>query len=57
MHTSEEVLETAMSVNKLGFEGLTYFTPKKFSIDRDYNSYLISVLTGNIKILARMALI
>ena len=48
MHTSEEVLETAMSVNKLGFEGLTYFSPKKFSIDRDYNSYLISVLTGNI---------
>ncbi len=48
-NTSEEVLKTAMQVNDLGFEGLAYFLPQKYWIDRSLNSYLVSVLTGNAK--------
>ena len=48
-NTSEEVLKTAMQVNDLGFEGLAYFLPQKYRIDRSLNSYLVSVLTGNAK--------
>ena len=48
-NTSEEVLETAMHVNDLGFEGLAYFLPQKYWIDKSLNSYLVSVLTGDAK--------
>ena len=48
-NTSEEVLEMAMLVNNLEFEGLAFFIPQKYWIDKSLNSYLISVLTGNAK--------
>ena len=47
MKTSEEVLEMVDYVCGLNFQGLAYFLPKKFWIDRSDNTYLISILTGN----------
>lgn len=49
MKTSEDVLEVGMQVHELEFEGLAYFIPQKFSLDLNYDSYLINVLTDSAK--------
>ena len=49
LKTSEEVLELGMLVHERGFEGLPNFVPRMLWIDRDYNNFLIRVLTGNDK--------
>ena len=49
LKTSEEVLELVMLVHEREFEGLPHFLPKWLWLDRDYDSYLISVLTDSAK--------
>lgn len=47
LKTSEEWLKLCLDVYNYGFEGLHYFAPSHFMIDRTNNSYLISMLTGD----------
>ena len=49
LKTSEEVLKLVMLVHEKGFEGLPHFLPKWLWLDRDYDGYLISVLTDSAK--------
>ena len=44
MKTSEEWLKLCLDVYNYGFEGLHYFAPMHFMIDKTFNSHLISVL-------------
>jgi len=44
LKTSEEWLKLCLDVYNYGFEGLHYFAPMHFMIDKTFNSHLISVL-------------
>lgn len=45
LKTSEEWLSLCMDVYNHGFDGLHYFNPRYFIIDKTYESHLISMLT------------
>ena len=46
LNTSDEVLELGMRVKDVNIEGMNNFHPHLFLIDKTYNNYLISVMTG-----------
>ena len=47
LKTSEEWLKLCLDVYNYGFDGLHYFSPMFFTIDKTYYSHLISVMTGS----------